>query len=701
MSSTVGFDRVAHHARRAGPRELRERFGRRAVREIEALRDAGRLYLFAPLCFALGILLYFTLPHEPWPALLLAASACVGWFGRHRIAARAGALFLAGLAVPALHAAILGDLPRSLPDGPRRLVGVVERTEGRGEDGSRLLIRLEDGLRGAERLLLSARDPTQVAPGTRVNVVALPTYAPGPVLPGRYDHARRLYFEGVDGIGIVIAGPFPTGERSERLTDRARGAIASVRLAIEARITDVLDGQSAALASALLTGRRDALTEDTLEMMRGSGLAHVLAISGMHMGLFCTSLFVALRAVLALIGLSGVRLPVKKLAALGALAGATFYLVISGMQIATQRAYVMAAIVCVAVLLDRPALTLRNVATAALIVLALSPESLMGASFQMSFAATIALIAVYERWNMRTRGSETVLSIPGQQLGALFVTSLTAGLATSPYAAFHFSRLATYGLLANLAAMPFVTALVMPAGLASLLAMPFGLEALPLTVMGWGIDGLRTVAEGISEWPNAMRPVPNPEPTGLVLASVGLYTVAIAPGAMFRFAGACALAGAVVVHLSQPVPFVMVGENGKTFAVADSDSQWTTLGGRFSRFTEERWAEAAAFSADAKPSDGADDTSANHCDATQCVFRAADTTIVSAWRPETVQDACLTATILISPLPRPTSCPSPTLVLEASAFEAGSIMIERDDSRFLARPVTPRDRPWRRPPPSP
>ena len=384
------------------------------IAEMDRLRDSGRLYLFAPLCLALGILVYFELPHEPPAALLASVALGLGWVGRHTVLGRVAALLVVGVSLPALHAALLGDLPRTLPDSPRRIAGVLERVEGREGDGTRIVLRVSQGVLGAERLQLTMRDDADLPPGTAVTVVAALSYAPGPVLPGQYDHARRLYFEGVDAIGVVIAGPYREAVRPIGPVDRMRRAIAAVRLAIAARIGAVLDGQTGALATALLTGLRGDLSAETLEDMRSSGLAHVLAISGMHMGLFCTSLFLALRAAFALVGATGVRLPAKKLAAAGALLGGTFYLLISGGQIATQRAYIMTAIVCLAVLLDRPALTLRNVATAALVVLALSPESLMGASFQMSFAATIALIAVYERWNARSIASETILAIPGQ-----------------------------------------------------------------------------------------------------------------------------------------------------------------------------------------------------------------------------------------------------------------------------------------------
>ncbi len=655
--------------------------------------SSGRVYLLAPVCLAAGILIYFNLPHEPAALLTAVVASGIGWFGRRYLVLRGVALLVAGIALPALHAAWMGPLPRTLPDGPRSLTGVIERIEGR-ESGERITLRIISGVRGANRVLLTARERTGAAVGRPARVVAILNRAPGPVLPGHYDHARRLYFAGVDAMGVLIAGPFPAAPGPTILLDRGRAFIADIRAVIAGRIDGVLSGQSAAMATALLTGERGGLSTETLEAMRGSGLAHVLAISGMHMGLFCMSLFAVLRASFSMASLAGRSLPAKKLAAIGALAGGTFYLAISGGQIATQRAYIMVAIACVAILLDRPALTLRNVATAALVVLAISPESLLGASFQMSFAATIALVAVYERWNGRARASETALAVPGQKAATLFVTSLTAGLATAPYAVFHFHRLAAFSLAANLAAMPIVTVAIMPAGLASFLAMPFGLETLPLIVMGAGIDGLLYVATTVSEWPGAMRAMPPLVPMGLAIGSLGLYLATTLRGLAPMIAGAIVLAIAAGIQFDHASPPIIVAENGKTFAVRQVDESLVTTGGRFSAFTDARWSDAEAFKGpitEESPSPAF----TTDCDRTQCLYRDERYAIHSAWDPAAVMSACLTEVILITPLPRPPDCPIPTLIVAPAMLGSGTLLI---DPSALDRPIrtaTPHDRPWR------
>src|SRR5258706_541206 len=206
-------------------------------------------------------------------------------------------------------------------------------------------------------------------------------------------------------------------------------------------------------------------------------------MSGYHMALVAGVVFFIVRAVLALFPALALRHPIKKWAAMPALAAATFYLVLSGAEVATQRSYIMTAVVLIGVMADRATLTMRTIAVAALAVMLIVPEAVIHPSFQMSFAATLALIATYER------GIPWIATAPATPLGArialwgareitvLAIASLVAGLATTPYAAYHFHRMAPYGVIANLLAMPIISALSMPAGLLALVAMPFGFDA--------------------------------------------------------------------------------------------------------------------------------------------------------------------------------------------------------------------------------
>ena len=196
------------------------------------------------------------------------------------------------------------------------------------------------------------------------------------------------------------------------------------------------------------------------EALRRSGLAHILAISGLHMALVAGAVFWSVRAVLALFPAIALSRPIRKWAAVAALISGAFYLVLSGAGIATQRAFIMIAIVFIAIIAERPAVTLRSVALAAIVVMAVAPETVVGPSFQMSFAAVVALVATYE-WHVkrdrhvaRSDGfSRSAMRVVMLYFGGLLMTSLIAGLATAPFAAFHFNRVAPLGLVANLAAM--------------------------------------------------------------------------------------------------------------------------------------------------------------------------------------------------------------------------------------------------------
>src|SRR5208282_2833715 len=241
-----------------------------------------------------------------------------------------------------------------------------------------------------------------------------------------------------------------------------------------------------------------------------SGVGHVLSVSGYHMALVAGVVFFILRAGFALVPGLALRRPVKKWAAAAALAAAACYLVLSGAEVATQRSFIMTAVVLIGVMADRPALTLRTIAVAALAVLLLAPEAVVHPSFQMSFAATLALIAAYERgipWI--AAGADTSLGARvalwgAREAGFLMLASLVAGFATMPYAAYHFHRLAPYGVLANLLAMPVISALSMPAGLLALVAMPFGFDGPLWQLMGVGIDWMIMVATWVAHLPGAV-----------------------------------------------------------------------------------------------------------------------------------------------------------------------------------------------------
>ena len=306
-----------------------------------------------------------------------------------------------------------------------------------------------------------------------------------------------------------------------------------LRDTIDAHVRAVLPGDTGAIAAMLLNGKRDVISENLYNAMFISGVGHVLSISGYHMAVVAGVVFFIFRALLALIPGLADRRPIKKWAAFGALVATTFYLVLSGAEVATQRSYIMIAIVLVGVMLDRPALTMRTLTVAALIVLLFAPQAVVHPSFQMSFAATLALVAAYDRGVPRMKaGTDSSLGSRAalwgvNEISSLTLASLVAGLATTPYAAYHFHRMAPYGVIANLLAMPVVSAWVMPMGLLGLLAIPFGFDAEFWRQMGYGIEWMDMVALWVASLPGAVGHVTTFGTGPLLLATAGLLVIGL------------------------------------------------------------------------------------------------------------------------------------------------------------------------------
>ncbi len=501
----------------------------RALLEEEV--SHGHAFLFVPVLVGAGAASWFAFPSDPpaalifglWLALCLIGIVSYRRVGRVPTMALASILFLLGGVLAQVETWRAATV---ILDGPvtTNLMGKVQRREAAGEGRWRYFLEVVGTANPAlkrppERVVLLVRSKHEpFAAGEKIAGRARLSPPSGPALPRLNDFAFSTYFDRVGAVGFFYGAPARTEiSMEERLSaretwaSRLESAIFALRGQIAERIRAVVPGDAGAFAAAIVTDERRAISKETTEALRVSGLAHIVAISGLNMALAAGIFFVGLRTCLGLLTGVAQAWPIKKIAAFGALLMATAYYLISGFAVSAERAYLMMSVMLVAVFFDRAAISLRNVAISAIIIIAVSPSEVMGPSFQMSFAATIALVAGYSAWSqwVSREEPEPAVLIKGRLapmkagwnfMAGIFVTSLIGGVSTAIYSMDHFHRLPGYGLAANLAVMPIISFLVMPAGLIGMLLMPFGLEAPFLKLMGGGLDAVIAVAKHVATW---------------------------------------------------------------------------------------------------------------------------------------------------------------------------------------------------------
>src|SRR6201996_6642553 len=624
------------------PTRLWTSFLERVHAWARAEAGAGRLFPWVPVAFGIGIALYFTATHEPVlsvgiaTAVVLCAAAFLLRRSRFFASAVIVAAIAAGFATATVRTAYLAHTGLQRPLYSVALSGFVETRDIR-ERTDRFVLRVTamDAPRFSgklERVRLSVKKGTAPDVGSFVQLKARLQPPLAPMRPGSYDFARDVFFQGIGASGFAM-GAIKLVEPPESggLALRYAAFMQNLRDPIDARIRSRLDGDERAIATALLTGRRDAITTPVNDAMFISGLGHVLSISGYHMAVVAGVVFFAVRALLALIPALTVGYPIEKWAAAVALAAAAFYLLLSGNDVATQRSFYMTAVVLIAVMVDRRAVTFRTLALAAMAVLILVPEALVHPSFQMSFAATLGLVAMVQIGMPRlfaTPENSAVAKIAlwgGRELMTLALASLIAGLATTPYAAFHFHRVTPYGLLANLAAMPVVSAVVMPAGMLGLVAMPFGFDGFFWWLMGVGIDWMSAVTVWVAALPGAIGRVTAFGVGPLIVSSLGIVLLGLLRTPL-RWTGAALLVMSVIWALALPQPDVLISGDGHNVAVRGRDGRLHLMKAAKDAFLVKEWLAADADGRDAA------DLSLNEgvsCDAEGCVAPTADGRLVA------------------------------------------------------------------------
>ncbi|MEM6385077.1 MAG: ComEC/Rec2 family competence protein [Pseudomonadota bacterium] len=563
----------------------------------EFSRQQGHWFLWAPILYACGIGTYFALRFEPSPdhwlwvviGLCLAAAGLRFSQGGLRLVCCGALLLLLGFAVAGSKAHRVAEEKLSF-----RFYGAIEgrivKVDRSASDALRLTldrVRLE----GIPRAKTPARVRVAlhgqqgfVEPEPGITVILTGHLSPpgGAVEPGGYDFRRQAWFQRLGAVGYTRTPVLALAPHDGRAWELW---VYRLRMRLSAAVQAALPGPEGAFASAITTGDRSGIAEADYDALRASNLAHLLAISGLHMGLLTGFVFAGLRLVLAPFVW---RVSVKKIAAAGALVAGAAYLTLSGGNVATERAFIMVAVMFGAVFADRRAVTLRAVAVAAMIVLTLKPEALYGPGFQMSFAATTALVAVYgafRTYRLSAYRWPRWLRI----VGGVALSSLIAGLATAPIGAAHFNQVPHYGLIANVLSVPLMGLVIIPGAVMAAVLAPLGLGELGLAIMAPAIRWILTVAQTVSGWDGALSHIAAPGPAVLPVLSLAMVWLVLWQG-WGRLAGVPVALCALAMWSQVERPPVLVSQTGGLIGVMTGEGRALSKP-KGDSFSAESWLE--------------------------------------------------------------------------------------------------------------
>jgi len=693
---------------------------RAALEEEIALR---RPFLWLPVAAGAGVILYFAADREPSFAFSAAGFAALAALALVFRAHRAGVLFLVlafvcGGFFAAVWRAARVDAPIVPRAGVGFLTGFVEELDPR-PNGARFILRLAsaEGLPGDVvplRVRLTTRGEAKFAAGDFIGLKARVLPPAHAALPGGYDFSRDAYFASLGGVGNALGrvdilpppDPAPLSLRFFAAVDRLRNALAT-------RVARALGGDTGAIAAAMVTGKRDFLSEEAKELIRRAGIFHIITISGVQMTLVAGIFFVGLRRLLALSRTLALNYPIKKWAAGLAIVGAVLYDIGTGSRVGTERALVMTTIMLVAVLFDRPSLSMRNLAFAVFFIVAFQPEALLGASFQLSFAAVAALVAVYEargalidrrreppvfgrtpsrlaKW--RESAGELLLRGPAAPIFA----TLCATSATASFMADDFHELSPYVLIGNPLTLAIIEFFAVPGALLGAFLYPFGLDGPVWRYVGFGIDLVTAIARLIAAAPGASLPVKSFAPFAILFLALAVLSLVLWRTWLFR-AMAIPFAALGLFGAANGEGFdLAVAPGGDAAALRLPTGELALLGRGKLSFVGEQWLRADADSR--APADARGGVS---CDDLGCAARAVDGRSVAlvADRKALIED-CARAAIVIAPFYAPAGCGAPILLDRRKLTETGAVTL-----RFAGDTVEWRmargpneDRPWSRAP---
>lgn len=672
------------------------------VHEVASQKD--RLFLWAPFCLAIGIALYFGLKTEPPPllgiSLILLSSGLIAysWKGQERSPLKK--FFF--LSACGLLIACLGFSVAQLRTHTVHTPMIIKKIKTVGLEGAIQSIEPSDiGSRAVlsdlqiERLSpedtprtirLTIRKDEGLKAGQRVKLLAGLNPASGPVAPGAFDFQRMAYFEGLGAVGFSYSAPEIIEETDQH------DFLAGIRETITDKIQKATENPQQHILVALMTGQRKAIRDEDWDALRESGLAHMLAISGMHVGMVAGVLFFFSRFFMALFPSLALHKPIKKYAAVIALVGACLYTLIVGATIPTQRALMMTGLVMIAIMLDRSPFSLRLVAFAAFIVLLFSPESLTSVSFQMSFAAVTALICFFEAirpvWIRFHRGAGILRRCFLYFLGVTF-TTLIAGTATGLFALFHFQQYAMYGLLANIVAVPFLAFVVMPLTVLSYVLMPVGLEGLALPIAEWGVSWILATAHWVAGLDGAVWRVAAWPHWIFIAMVIILWTMVVWKGTR-KYYLAPTLVILVLLASLYRQPDIQVSRNADLVSVRDKTGALWLSTGQKERYTAENWLRQNGQGKEEKevwPREGFAENFPLTCGTYGCRGEVKGQKVAIAFTQKASQEDCNWADLLIADKPVGKECRARRVIDYFDVWRNGAYAVWLSENKIKMKNV--------------
>ncbi|MDE3174893.1 MAG: ComEC family competence protein, partial [Pseudomonadota bacterium] len=647
------------------------------------------------------------------PAALTAAFALAAWLARRRALARGIFLGLAALTAGFLAMGLRTQrLQAPVLDHIRivTLQGYVEAVDFR-DVGARFVLAVTDPGDMPEslaprRVRLTMRKTPDLAAGDFVEVKARLLPPSQAALPGGYSFARDAYFQGIGAVGSALGAVRPAAAPADaRLSQRLFASIDRARNRLALRVRAIIGGDEGAIAAAMVTGKRDFLSIGAKDLIREAGIFHIITISGVQMTLVAGIFFVVVRRLLALSPTLALSYPIKKIAALVAMAGSLAYDVSTGSRVGTERALIMTLIVLGAVVLDRRALTMRNLALAILAVVAIEPEAVLGVSFQLSFAAVAALVAVMEaRLAAVELGADPFLPEPRQparapvalvfdKVRALLFATICATSATASFMAYHFHDLSPYVLIGNPLTLIIIEFFAVPGALLGALLYPLGLDGWVWLFVGLGVKLVLFAARLIAAAPGSTLHVRAFAPWSLPLLSLGVASAVIWRTWIFRASALAFFAAGLAGAALGPRYDVIVPPSGDEVALRDADGRLALLGRRHNAFATEQWLAADGDNRDSAAASTPDPA----CDRLGCVGDLPEGLSLSLVLDRAAfEEDCVRAAVVVSALTAPATCKPPLLLDERRLAETGAVGLNWDGARFVVTsdrsPLE--DRPW-------